>query len=279
MAANEHVRILRELADAVDAGVPVVLATVVATRRSVPRHAGTKMLVFGDGRLSGTVGGGEMESRVIEAAGEALRARRPRLLSYALVDPQRGDPGVCGGEVEIYLEPSMPPPTLFVAGCGHVGKAVLELGHWLGFRTVATDDRPEQVTEEAMPLADVLAPGAIRAAISANPVTAETAVVLVSRSVAYDVDAIPAVLATPAAYVGVMGSARRWAATRKGLLETGVTADDLSRVRAPIGVEINAETVEEIAVSIMAEVIGTMRAPIRGAETPGVAEERLEEEA
>lgn len=279
MAANEHGRILRELADAVDSGVPVVLATVVATRRSVPRHAGTKMLVYGDGRLSGTVGGGEMESRVIEEAGAALRSRRPRLLNYALVDPGRGDPGVCGGEVEIYLEPSMPPPTLFVAGCGHVGKAVIELGHWLGFRTVATDDRPEQVTEQAMPLADVRAPGSIRATLSAHPITQDTAVVLVSRSVAYDVDAIPALLATPAAYVGVMGSSRRWAATRRGLLEAGVPAEDLSRVRAPIGVEINAETVEEIAVSIMAEVIGTMRAPSPGSETPGVAPEPIEGEA
>lgn len=259
MTANEHGRILRELADAVAAGERVVLATVVATRRSVPRHAGTKMLVYGDGRLSGTIGGGEMESRVIEAAGEALRTGRPSLLSYALVDPQRGDPGVCGGEVEIYLEPSMPPPTLLVAGCGHVGKAVIELAHWLGFRTVATDDRPEQVTEAAVPLADVRVAGDMADALAASPPTAATAVVLVSRSVDYDVAAIPALVATPAPYIGVMGSARRWATTRKRLEDAGLDAAALDDVRAPIGIEIGAETVEEIAVSIMAEVIAAMR--------------------
>jgi xanthine dehydrogenase accessory factor len=259
MTANEHGRILRELADAIRAGEGVVLATVVATRRSVPRHAGTKMLVYEDGRLSGTVGGGEMESRVIEAAHEALRTGRPNLLSYTLVDPQQGDPGVCGGEVEIYLEPSMPPPTLLVAGCGHVGKAVVELGHWLGFRTVATDDRPEQVAEASVPLADVRVAGDIAEALAASPVTATTAVVLVSRSVDYDVAAIPAVLATPARYIGVMGSMRRWATTRKRLEEAGVDAAALDRVRAPVGIEIGAETVEEIAVSIMAEVIAALR--------------------
>lgn len=153
----------------------------------------------------------------------------------------------------------MPPPTLFVAGCGHVGKAVIELGHWLGFRTVGTDDRPEQVSEEALPLADVRVAGDIPQAVAASPITAETAVVIVSRSVDYDVAAIPVVLATPARYVGVMGSSRRWARTRRRLEEIGIGEEDLVRVRAPIGVEIGAETVEEIAVSILAEVIATMR--------------------
>jgi len=259
MAANEHARILGELAAAVAAGEPVVLATVVATRRSVPRHPGTKMLVYADGRLSGTVGGGEMESRVIEAAKLALRTRRPALVSYALVDPQRGDPGVCGGELEIYLEPSMPPPTLFVAGCGHVGKAVVELAHWLGLRTVVTDDRPEQVTADAIPLADLRHVGSVADAVAANPITSDTAVVMVSRSVDYDVAALPLLLATPAVYIGVMGSARRWATTRRHLAETGLAPEALDRVRAPIGVEIGAETVEEIAVSIMAEVIAAIR--------------------
>ena len=97
MAADEQRRLLRELVDAVDAGRPVVVATVVATRRSVPRHAGTKMLVYGDGTLSGTVGGGEMESRVIDAARESLRTGTTQLLTFDLLDPKQGDPGVCGG--------------------------------------------------------------------------------------------------------------------------------------------------------------------------------------
>ncbi|MCJ7753168.1 MAG: XdhC family protein, partial [Thermoanaerobaculales bacterium] len=117
-------RVLFELTAAVEAGRPVVLATVVGTRRSTPRRPGTKMLVFGDGETFGTIGGGEMESRVIAAATGALSDRRPQLLEYALVDPTRGDPGICGGEVKIYLEPYMPRHTVYVIGCGHVGRAV-----------------------------------------------------------------------------------------------------------------------------------------------------------
>ena len=101
MTTGEDQRLLQELAAAMGEGRPVALATVVATKRSVPRHAGTKMLVFADGSLSGTVGGGAMESRVIAAAREALATGKTRLLSYDLVEPERGDPGVCGGEVQI----------------------------------------------------------------------------------------------------------------------------------------------------------------------------------
>jgi len=200
-----------------------------------------------------------MESRVIDEAHAAMRDGRPRLARFSLVDPGRGDPGVCGGEVEIYLEPSMPPPTILVAGCGHVGHAVVELAHWLGYTTVATDDRPEQVTVEAVPLADVRLPGSIEAALHTHPVTADTSVVVVSRNVDYDVDAIPRLLATPARYIGVMGSARRWTTTRSMLIDDGVTDEQLTRVHAPIGHDIGAETVEEIAVSIMAEVIAAAR--------------------
>ncbi len=259
MAAGEQQRILRELAGAVEEGRPVVLATVVATQRSVPRHAGTKMLVYADGALSGTVGGGEMESRVIEAAKATLRSAKTQLLAYDLVDPGEGDPGVCGGHVDIYLEPFMPSPTVLIAGSGHVGKAVVELAHWLGFRTVVADDRAEEVAEEVVPLADVRVAGTIVDVLAAVEITRDTAVVLVSRSVDYDVATLPVLLDSGARYIGVMGSSRRWATTKRKLLDAGITEAALARVRAPIGQEIGAETVQEIAVSIMAEVIGAFR--------------------
>ncbi len=258
MAADESQRLLRELVAATQAGRPVALATVVATRRSVPRHAGTKMLVFGDGTLRGTVGGGEMESRVIEAARESLRTGATQLLTFDLVDPERGDAGVCGGSVQVYVEPVMPPPTVLVAGAGHVGKAVVELAHWLGFRTIVTDDRPAEVATEAVPLADVRVAGSIEDALAATELP-DLAVILVSRSVDYDVASLPAVLHKAPRYIGVMGSSRRWATTRARLAETGVGEAALDAIHAPIGHEIGAETVEEIAVSIMAEVIATLR--------------------
>jgi xanthine dehydrogenase accessory factor len=256
---DDH-RLVRRLADAIDAGTPVVLATVVATRRSVPRRAGTKMLVFADGTTLGTVGGGEMESRVIAEARSALRSGRTKLLDYQLLAPDRGDPGVCGGEVQIYLEPHMPSHTVFVVGAGHVGRAVVDLAHWLGYTTVATDDRSERLTAAEMPNADVCFAGTVAEALATHPVTADTSIVVVSRNVDIDVAALPLLLETPARYIGVMGSERRWATTRQQLADAGVSESALARIHAPIGVEIGAETLEEIAVSILSEVIGVVRA-------------------
>ena len=248
-------RVLRELSEAIAGGLPVVLATVVDTKRSVPRHAGAKMLVYLDGRLTGTVGGGEMESRVIEEAKALFATRRPRLLEYALVEPSRGDPGVCGGEVRIYLEPYMPAHTIVVIGAGHVGRAVVDLADWLGYRTVVIDDRSERLTEEEMPNAGERLTDTITGALSGLDITEETSVAVVTRSVDKDVEAIPLLLRTPAGYIGVMGSERRWREVTTRLQADGMEAAELERVHAPIGLDIQAETLEEIAVSILSEII------------------------
>ncbi len=241
---------------------PVVLATIVSTRRSVPRHTGTKMLVYSERKQSGTIGGGELESRVIDDALEALRTGKTRLETYALVDPDRGDPGVCGGELTVYLEPYMPPHTVFVIGIGHVGAAVVDLAHWLGYRTIANDDRAERINEEALPDADVRISGSVASALAAAPVTEDTSVVVVSRGVDIDVDAIPRLLETPARYIGVMGSGRRWITTKQQLIENGLAEAALDRIHVPVGIELGAETVEEIAVSILSEIIKETRSAI-----------------
>jgi len=259
VATGETHRILQELTAAVDEERAVVLATVVATRRSVPRRAGTKMLVYADGSLTGTVGGGAMESRVIAAAQEALRGGTTRLVSYELLEPDRGDPGVCGGEVQIYLEPYMPRHTVFIIGAGHIGKAVVDLADWLGYRTVITDDREDRLTADTMPNADICLSGSVASALAEHHINAETSIVVVSRDTEIDIDAIPRLLVTPARYIGVMGSERRWATTRRQLLEAGTSKADLERIHVPIGVELGAETVEEIAVSILSEVIRVVR--------------------
>ena len=258
---SDNLRILSELLAAQQAGEPVVLATVIKARGSVPRHSGSKMLVFGNGRISGSIGGGEMESRVIEEALLALADGRTRVLPYSLVEPKRGDPGVCGGEVEIYLEPYAPPATLFVVGCGHVGQAVAELGHFLGYRVVVTDDREALASPEIIPNADLHLPGSFTDALAQNPITANTYIVMVTRNVLVDRDIVPLLIHSPARYIGMMGSSRRWAETKRLLLEDGLSADDLTRVQAPIGLEIEAETPEEIAVSIMAQIIKLRRTP------------------
>ena len=251
--------LIRELLRAVESGRPVVLATVVSTSRSVPRHAGSKMLVFADSSTRGSIGGGEMEARVVEESLAALADSRPRLLDYQLIDPTRVDPGVCGGEVRIYLEPHMPTPTMYVLGCGHVGRAVIDLAHWMGFRVVAFDDRPDQADAASLPHADAVYSGSLSAALAQDPPSEESHVVLVTRNVALDLELLPLILDSKARSVGVMGSARRWQTTRQALVERGVPEALLGRVRSPIGVELKAETPEEIAVSILAEIVALRR--------------------
>ena len=235
----------------------MVLATVVATEGSVPRHAGTKMIVFPDRSSIGTIGGGKVETEIQTDALATLERNEPELRHYTLQDPQDGDPGVCGGTMTVYMEPYMTAHTIFVIGCGHVGKAVVDLANWLGYRTVAVDDRVDLVTVEAMPNAEVRFHGSVADAIAAHPINNNTSVVVVTRSHELDAEIMPIVLETTAGYIGVMGSKRRWGSTRELLEDAGVTGEALERIHNPIGSDIGAETVEEIAVSIMSEVISS----------------------
>jgi xanthine dehydrogenase accessory factor len=213
------------------------------------------MLIYEDGRTSGTIGGGELEARVVATAQDILADGKPRLLPYSLVDPGRGDPGVCGGEMELYLEGYLPPPTVLVIGCGHVGQAVAGLAHWLGFRVVVTDDRAELATPAQIPDADLYLPGDFADVLPQLTITRNTFVVVVTRNVLVDQQILPHLAHTAAPYVGVMGSKRRWLETRRLLLADGLPEEALARFHSPIGLELKAENPREIAVSIMAEII------------------------
>jgi xanthine dehydrogenase accessory factor len=251
--------LLHELVAAVDTGERVVLATVVDTCRSVPRHAGSKMLLHEDGRRSGSVGGGAVEARVATAALAALADGQARLVRYDLLDPLNAEPGTCGGEMTVYLEPHLPAPTVLVIGCGTIGRAVVDLAHWMGFRVVASDDRGDMVTRELLPGADVLLPGPVEDALAAVPVTADTHLVLSTRGVRVDAAALPLLLARHARSISVLGSSRRWRATRAELLSRGVSEEALSRVSTPAGLDLGAETPQEIALAIMAEIVAIRR--------------------
>jgi xanthine dehydrogenase accessory factor len=246
--------ILAELLAAQANGTPVALATVVKARGSVPRHAGSKMLVYADGRIRGTIGGGEMESRVIQEALGALTDGRPQVMAYSLVDPARGDPGVCGGEVEVYIEPYHPPATVLIIGCGHVGRAVAHLANWLGYRVAVNDDREELASEEVVPEADVYLPGSFAEVLSSYQIHSNTYIIAVTRNVLLDRQILPLLPETLAPYIGVIGSRRRWQETRRLLQKDGLSEEHLDRFHSPIGLELNAETPEEIAMSIMAEI-------------------------
>jgi xanthine dehydrogenase accessory factor len=247
--------VVQALADVEKNALSAALCTVITSEGSTPRHVGSKMLVYPDGTFIGTVGGGDLEHRVLDEAGMALADGEARTLKYSLVDPSRGDPGVCGGTVEVFVEPILPPALVVVIGGGHVGRAVVHLAKWLGLRVAVSDDRREYCNPEAIPGADSYYPVRMHDLPDQLNIDHQTYLVLTTRGSSVDVDGLAPLLSSPAPYIGVIGSRRRWATTEKALIDRGISATQLSRVHSPMGLELNAETPEEIAVSILAEIL------------------------
>ncbi len=247
--------IYQALSEIENSHASAALCTVVKSEGSTPRHVGSKMLVYPDGRFIGSVGGGDLEHRVLEEALMALAEAQPRLLHYNMADPSRGDPGICGGQVEVFVEPILPAPTVVVIGGGHVGKAVAHLAKWLGFRVAVSDDRQEFCNNEAVPDADAFYVCQMQELPQQLNIGRGTFLILTTRGSSVDAAGLPPLLESAAPYIGVIGSKRRWAATVKELRARGVSADKIARVHSPMGLELQAETPEEIAVSILAEVL------------------------
>jgi xanthine dehydrogenase accessory factor len=247
--------IYRALAEIERLNESAALCTVTKSEGSTPRHTGSKMLVYPDGRFIGTVGGGELENRVINEAKQAITDGRSKLLHYNMSDPSNGDPGVCGGQVEVFVEPIIPPATLVIIGGGHVGKAVTHLGKWLGFHVVISDDRPEFCNKESIPDADDFLICPMIDLPNHLKIDHLTYIILTTRGSSVDADGLPSLLDSSAAYIGVIGSKRRWATTTKELISRGIPQEKFSRIHSPIGLELHAETPNEIAVSIMAEIL------------------------
>jgi xanthine dehydrogenase accessory factor len=254
-AVDDTRAVFEALLEAQNNGEIVALATVVSVKGSTPRHEGSKMLVRADGSIVGTVGGGAMESLAIKEALAALADGNTRMPSYTLNDLAAGDPGVCGGTVQIFIEPIGVSPTLLVIGGGHVGKALADLGKWMGYRVLLSDDREAFCNPEYAPGLDgylVCKPAELPARVR---IDAQTYVAAVTRGLPVDINLLPALLGTNAAYIGLIGSRRRWALTIQALIrERDLSEAQLARVHAPIGLELQAETPKEIAISIMAEI-------------------------
>ena len=247
--------IISKLAELIREGKTVALCTVVESKGSTPRHQGSKMLVFPSGKIVGTVGGGEIENRVIAEAMDAIKIGKTRIVRYEMVDPAKGDAGVCGGHVEVYVEPYLPAPLILIVGGGHVGKAVAHVAKWLGFRVVVSDDRAELCTPEITPDADQFLVCDMADIPKKLEIDYQTYIILTTRGMVVDVPGLAPLLDTKAAFIGVIGSQRRWLMTRKELISQGISEEKLDRVHSPVGLELHAETPEEIAISIMAEVI------------------------
>jgi len=243
------------LGDLVKANQPFALCTVISAVGSAPRHVGAKMAVLSDGSIRGTIGGGELEHRVIKLALECIESHIPQLIEYKLTDLDQGDPGVCGGQVGIFIEPNIPASKIVIVGAGHVGRSLAKLAKWLGFYVVVSDDRADFCTKENIPDADeymICSLAQIPAKISLKK---NDFVLLTTRGVRIDVPGLPSLLESEVGFIGIIGSKRRWLTTRGQLLEQGISEALLNRVHSPIGINIKAETPEEISLSIMAEVM------------------------
>ncbi len=248
------------VADAAAQGRPVALATVTRVEGSTPRSVGSKMVVYADGQTAGTVGGGKMEALVIAAAVEAIAQGTSRLVCHDLHDVEAGDPGICGGEIEVFIDVTVPLPTLLLVGAGHVAMPVAEIAHMCDFRVVVIDDRADMASQERFPRAAERIASDIVQTLRTVPITPSTYVVIVTRGHALDEEALREVIDSPAAYVGMIGSRRKVRIILDRLRGDGIDEALIEGVYSPIGIDIGSETPAEIAVSIVAEMIAVRSA-------------------
>ena len=246
---------INRLLDAKKDGKPVALCIVIETKGAVPRHAGSKMLVFSDGSTEGSVGGGELESRTVTAAMESLKDGQSKLVEHSLAAEDPASIGVCGGTVKVYIEPQVTQPILLILGAGHVGQSVAKFGQLLDFRVIVSDDRTELCTSDVIPGKVEFLPMPMAEIPNHLEINERVFIVGVTRGSSVDLEGLAPILEGSPAYIGLLGSLNRWAATRKGLLDQGVSADKIAKIKSPIGIYIKAETPDEIAISILAEVI------------------------
>jgi xanthine dehydrogenase accessory factor len=252
------------VADALERGEPAALVTIVSTTGSTPQRVGAKMLVFADGRIVGTIGGGCYENDAFWKAREAIGQRRPQLVHYELSDDFAQETGlICGGQMDVYIEPIEPSPELYVIGAGHVGYHLARLAHDVGFRVHVVDDREKFASRERFPNAAEVLVEDIPAWIGRTNLPPHVYVVIVTRGHTNDLDALRALAPKDLRYLGLIGSRAKVARIYDALTEEGTPAELLKRVHAPIGLDIGAVTPQEIAVSILAELIAVKHGRIR----------------
>jgi len=241
------------------AGQRGALATIVHTNGSIPSYESSRMLVREDGTIAGTVGGGCVEADVWAAAKEVIRTEQPRKMTFNLNHEASYDAGlICGGTLEIFVEPILPQPMLYLFGGGHVATAVARIAHQAGFAIGIVDDRNTFANAERFPMAAEIHISYEEAFAKIHP-NASTYMVIVTRGHKDDMRVLDWAVATPARYIGMIGSRRKVVSVYKALEKEGHSLEKFERVHAPVGLEIGALTPEEIAVSITAELIAVRR--------------------
>ncbi len=239
----------RAIHEALEGEQAIVMVTLVATAGVWRSHIGQQMLVHEDGRTFGKLKLPEapttLTSQIVQAAQTAITAGKPHIEKIT---------GPSNTWAEIFVEPFLPPPVLLIAGAGHIAAPLAAIAHLMNYSVSVTDDRASFANRERFPNARQLLVGDIEATLRDYPITPRTHIVLVTRAHAHDVQGLRAIIDSPAAYIGMIGSQRRVWAVFKLLHQEGVPAEKLMRVRAPIGLDLGGSTPEEIALCIMAEI-------------------------
>jgi len=236
------------------------LATIVNVRGSIPSFETAKMLVRDDGSIAGTIGGGCVEAEVWQAAREVIETEKPRSLTFNLNQDPKYDTGlVCGGTLDIFVEPVFPPAVLYIFGAGHVSTSLYKVASSAGFDLIVVDDRPTYANRERFPEAkEVIAEDFAQAMARITP-NESSYIVIVTRGHHDDMRVLRWAVQTQARYIGMIGSKRKTIAIFKELTQEGLGAHLFERVHAPVGLDIGAITPEEIAVAITAELIAVRR--------------------
>jgi xanthine dehydrogenase accessory factor len=248
------------------AGRRAALATIINARGSIPSFRSAKMLVRDDGTALGTIGGGCVEAEVWQVAREVMEEEKPRSMTFDLNnDPKYNTGLVCGGTLEVFIEPVIPPAELIIFGGGHIALTLCKLACVAGFEVTVTDDRESFANQERFPEASQVIAADFEATTAALLPSASSFLVIVTRGHRDDMRVLRWAVNTPARYVGMIGSRRKVLTIYDELTKQGMERELFERVHAPIGLDIGAVTPEEIAVAIVAEMIAVRRnVPVAG---------------
>jgi xanthine dehydrogenase accessory factor len=246
------------------AGQRAALATIVHTNGSIPSYESSRMLVREDGSISGTIGGGCVEAEVWAAAKDVMQMESPRKMVFNLNNEASYDNGlICGGTLEVFVEPILPQPVVYLFGGGHVSMAVAKAAFAAGFGIAVVDDRESFANKERFPMAQDIHTSYEDAFAKIQPNVA-TYLIIVTRGHKEDMRVLAWAVRTDARYVGMIGSKRKVLSVYKALGEEGYKPEEFERVYAPMGLEIGALSPEEIAISIVAELIAVRRNALKG---------------
>ena len=256
---GETENVLAKAIEWVKKGRRVCIATVIGAEGSTPRGPGAKMAISSTGDTAGTVGGGPVEKKVLDAAPGIMRTGEPAILEFDLSGESADLDSLCGGSLRVFMEAMGEYRKLFIMGAGHVGRALARAADSAGFTVTLVDDREDFLVGDDLPASVRL--------VNATPtdfgerleIYADSFAVIATRGHALDKEWLGALSALGLRYVGMVGSGRKIKSVYAALRDEGVPQDFLDGVHAPVGLEIDAETPEEIAVSITAELIKVWR--------------------